>query len=485
MLKEEAHMRNSPWRNRLRQIATTVLGCGALFSLAPALAGTIAIVGATLVHPERDTDSAVAARQTIVMVNERIVAVGPVDQTPVPKGATVIDGGGKWVVPGLIDAHVHFFQSGNLYTRPDVAAFPSVPYADEVARNKKRLPETFKVWLASGVTGVVDLGGPYWTFEVRELAEKSPAAPRVAAAGPLISTVARPELDLGDPPIIKVEDRLTAQNLVFKLARFHADYIKFWFINRPEDDIAVQIGLLRETRASAAFNDIPLAVHATELKTAKIALQAGANYLVHSVQDEPIDDEFIALAKRNHAIYCPTLWVRLGYQYALSNHWKPTDAEKRLADPQILAALSGIDKMPEADWPPRVKQRMAEKFEPKPPAVAYANLLRVRDAGITIAMGTDAGNIGTVHGPSIFREMAMMQEAGMTPLEVLRSATVGGARALRREEDAGTLTPGKYADLVILDRDPLADLQNLSHAYRVIKNGVVYDPVALMKSVRQ
>jgi imidazolonepropionase-like amidohydrolase len=127
---------------------------------------------------------------------------------------------------------------------------------------------------------------------------------------------------------------------------------------------------------------------------------------------------------------------------------------------------------------------MAAPGEPKIPAVMYANLIRMRDAGITIAMGTDAGNIGTVHGPSIFREMGMMREAGMTPLEVLKSATVGGARALRREADVGTITVGKFADLVVLDADPLADVQNLSHANRVLKGGVVYDPVELMKSVR-
>jgi imidazolonepropionase-like amidohydrolase len=79
----------------------------------------------------------------------------------------------------------------------------------------------------------------------------------------------------------------------------------------------------------------------------------------------------------------------------------------------------------------------------------------------------------------------MMHDAGMTPLEVLKSATVGGARALRRDGDTGTITVGKLADLVVLDADPLADVQNLSHAYRVLKGGAVYDPVELMKSVRQ
>jgi len=78
----------------------------------------------------------------------------------VPAGAKRIDGKGKWVVPGLIDSHVHFFQSGNLYTRPDVADFNAwMPYAKEVERNKARLPATFKIWLASGVTSVVDIVG--------------------------------------------------------------------------------------------------------------------------------------------------------------------------------------------------------------------------------------------------------------------------------------------------------------------------------------
>jgi imidazolonepropionase-like amidohydrolase len=458
------------------------LACGAL---TPAFAATVAIVGATLVHPERAPDKAVVAAQTVVIEDDRIVGVGPMDKTRVPPGATLIDGRGKWVVPGLIDAHVHFFQSGNLFTRPDVAAFPGVPYAQEVARNKKRLPETFKVWLASGITGVVDVGGPLWNFEVRELAELAPAAPRIAVAGPLISMLERPELDLGDPPIIRIDNPRAARALVHKEARYRPDYIKVWFINRPGDDFAAQSAIVRETADSAAFNRIPLAVHATELKVAKAALRAGAHYLVHSVEDEPIDDEFIALAKRNNVIYCPTLFVHLGYGYALSNTWKPTEAERRLADPEILAALSGIDRMPEVEWPPLVKRLMQTPPEPKLNPAVYANLRRVRDAGITIAMGTDAGNIGTVHGPSVFREMKMMQEAGMTPLDVLKSATVGGSRALRREADTGTITAGKYADLVVLDADPLADLDNLSRIHRVLKGGHVYDPADLLKTVRQ
>src|SRR6267378_3951662 len=146
-------------------------------------ADVTAIVGATVVHPDRDLPSAVASNSTVIIAGSRIESIGPTGSTPVPAGAKRIDGKGKWVVPGLIDSHVHFFQSGNLYTRPDVADFNTwMPYAKEVERNKARLPATFKVWLASGVTSVVDIGGPFWNFEMRDAALKSPAAPRVAVA---------------------------------------------------------------------------------------------------------------------------------------------------------------------------------------------------------------------------------------------------------------------------------------------------------------
>ena len=113
-----------------------------------------------MVFPERDTGTTLGDA-TVVIAGDRITAVGPRASTPVPDGAAVLDGKGRWLIPGMVDSHVHFFQSGNLYTRPDAADFTAlVPYAQEVARNKARLPATFAVWLASGVTSVIDVGGP-------------------------------------------------------------------------------------------------------------------------------------------------------------------------------------------------------------------------------------------------------------------------------------------------------------------------------------
>jgi imidazolonepropionase-like amidohydrolase len=352
-----------------------------------------------------------------------------------------------------------------------------------VKRNQARLPATFKVWLASGVTSVIDIGGPYWNFEVREAARKSAAAPRVAVAGPLVSMVDDPPLGLTDPPIIKVTTPEESRALVEKELGYSPDFIKVWFIHKPGDDLAAQEAIVKAAGDAAHAAGVRLAVHATELVVAKAALRAGADYLVHSVEDEPVDDEFLALARKNRALYCPTIFVVMGYRYALSNQWQATEAERRLADPQILAAMRDIDRIPRDKLPPRVAKLLAEPPTVKPSPIDLGNLRRVFDAGIPVVMGTDAGNIGTLHGPSVFREMALMVAAGLTPLQVLRSATVNGARAMGLERDAGTLAAGKLADLVILDADPLADVQNLSRIHRVIKDGRVYAPEELMRSI--
>ena len=468
---------------RLSIVCVALYACASTTSVL-ADAKKIAIIDVTVVNPARDAKDAAATNSTVVISGDRIVAVGPRASTAVPAGAMQIDGRGKWLIPGMIDGHVHFFQSGNLYTRPDIADFNAVmPYAREVARNKARLAATFKVWLASGVTSVIDVGGPFWNFDVRAAAEKSDAAPRVETTGPLISMVARPQLELDDPPIIRIDSPTAARDLVGRELVRKPDFIKVWFIHEPGDDMAAQEAIVKATAEAAHAAHVRLAVHATELDTAKAALRAGADYLVHSVFEEPVDAEFIRLARAHHALLCPTLFVVNGYQYALSNRWQATPEEQRLADPQILAAMHDLDHIPKDRIPARVAKSMADAKPLLPPTVAQKNLKVLWDAGIPIVMGTDAGNIGTLHGPSVFREMALMRDAGLTPLQILRSATTNGAKAMGRS-DLGAITRGKLADVVLLNDDPLADVANLSHADRVIKAGVVYDPKALIDSIR-
>jgi len=465
-------------------IALTLLGSAAVQASPPG-EGVVVINGATILHPERAGDAVREDGATIILKDGKIQAVLRNAAIELPQGAQVVDARGKYVIPGLVDSHVHFFQSGNLYTRPDVMDFNAVvPYADEVARNQARLDATFKVWLASGVTGVVDIGGSFWNFDVRDKAAASPVAPRMAVAGPLISMVDRPQLDLGDPPIVKITSPDEARALVARQLPRKPDYIKVWFIHQKGDDLAAQEAIVKAAGDAAHAAGLKLAVHATELVVAKAAIRAGADLLVHSVFDQPVDAEFIELVTKNDVIYCPTLFVMMGYPLALSGMWQATPEELRGADPQILAAMDDLREMPADRIPERLQKFMAEPPKVVPSQIGLDNLRRLAEAGVKIVMGTDAGNIGTLHGPSIHREMALMRQAGLTPLEILQSATTNAAETLRLEGQVGKIAEGQIADLVILDADPLADIANLAQVHRTIKNGVVYDPAALMQSIR-
>src|SRR5260370_9357378 len=172
-----------------------------IFALA-ARAEKIALVGGTLINPAM---SQVLENSVVVIDGDRISAVGTRKDMAVPTGSKWIDCKGKFILPGYIDTHVHFFQSGGLFTRPDVVDLTKVrPYAEEIAWIKKNLPDTFARYLRSGITSVVDVGGPVWNFEVRKIANTTAKAPPVAVRGPLISPVSPPHLALRDPPIVQI-----------------------------------------------------------------------------------------------------------------------------------------------------------------------------------------------------------------------------------------------------------------------------------------
>jgi imidazolonepropionase-like amidohydrolase len=108
------------------------------------------------------------------------------------------------------------------------------------------------------------------------------------------------------------------------------------------------------------------------------------------------------------------------------------------------------------------------------------NIRRLRDAGIPLAVGTDAGNPGTAHGPSIYREMEAMQAAGMTPAEVFAAATITAARAMGRAAEIGSLERGKLADLIVLDANPVEDIANARRLRLIMKGGALYSRVELL-----
>src|SRR3954451_8723176 len=254
----------------------------------------ISLVGATVINP---ADGKVLPNATVVINGDKIerVAMGKQDAASLGRQVSCV---GKFILPGYIDTHVHFFQSADLFTRPDGADFNSVrPYKDEVAWIKSHLDDDFARYIRSGITSVVDVGGPMWNFEVRKKANATAKAPRVAVAGPLISSVSREKLDLGDPPIVKIDTPDQARDFVRKLAEQKPDLVKIWYIVDNDHPVDSFRPIVRATIEESHSHGIRVAVHATEWETARAAVEEGAEVLVHSVTDKEVDEPFFRLLK--------------------------------------------------------------------------------------------------------------------------------------------------------------------------------------------
>ncbi len=433
-----------------------------------------ALVGATLIT---GTGAAPIPDAVVLIKGGRIECAGPRSACRVPPDVATMDLAGTWITPGLIDAHVHFSQTGWADGRPDALDFRGEYPYDQVQADLRNHPERFfRSYLCSGVTGVFDVGGYPWTTGLIARTESDAFAPHVMAAGPLLSTydfwlnlpAERQFIYLGSSDDAKTGARC--------LASLGAAAIKIWFIPVQTRDFADMKRVVAAAGQEARELGKPLIVHATGLREAKAALAAGARLLVHSVEDQEVDDEFLADAKKQGTMYCPTLTVGDGYvrMFESAASGKPVAiddpngcVDKETLDRIARTPLLGAGKVAKADLERR-KARAAAGAQFMP-----LNLRKVRDAGIPIAMGTDAGNPLTLHGPSVYAEMEAMQAAGLTPMEVLVAATRNAAAAMRRSADLGTIEPGKAADLLIVGADPAANIANLRLVRYVVRGGVV------------
>lgn len=421
-----------------------VLGCLALAGCsapqappaAPPPTGVKAFTGATLID---GTGAAPVAHAVLIVKDGRIVAVGPAADVTVPEGAARIDLGGRTVVPGLVNAHGHVGDTRGLKSAPEFYT------AEHVAWQ-------LGLYARYGVTTVVSLGGDREAgFRARD-AQGTPdlARARIFLAGSVIAATdpneARAALDVAadlNPDWIKirVDDNLgTAEKM------------------KPE--------VFRAVIEQAHARDLRVAAHVFYLADAKALLKAGVDLLAHSVRDRDVDAELIGLMTSRNVCLCPTLTREIStFAYESRPAFFDDPFFTREADPQVLAALEDPVRQ-ESLRKSRSAQRYKQALE-----VARRNTKTLRDAGVRLASGTDTGPPARFQGYFEHLELEELVKAGLTPAQALGAATGDAAACMGLEDRVGTLQAGRFADFIVLQKNPLDDIRNTRTIESVWING--------------
>jgi imidazolonepropionase-like amidohydrolase len=432
----------------------------------------------------------ILAGYDVVVLDGRIVSVDKGKQYKLPPGTAVIDGTNKWLSPGFSDAHIHFFQSGGLYARPDAIDLRKYRAFDkEIRWGHDHMEDFLRRYLAAGITSVVDVGASFNYLQQRDSLNGRVASPRIGMTGPLLTTYLPDAFkNMGnESPFILINNKEQAVLAVQEQLKYKADFIKIWYIVLDQDIEAgarKNLEMIKAAIDEAHKNQKRVAVHATERITAQLAVEAGADLLVHSVDNEYITDAFAQLLKKKNVVLCPTLMVGRNYQRVFADTYPLSTYELNNAHPFTISTI--IDY----PWPDTALARVyttsssstktINRYNREDSIMAF-NLKKLVDAGVVIATGTDAGNIGTQHVTSYYDELGAMKKAGLDNWQLLQSSTINGAKAIGQEKEWGSIAKNKWGNMVLLNADPTTDIANWQKIDRVINRGNVFYPDSLVK----
>ena len=385
--------------------------------------GTVAFVGATIID---GTDAAPLEDGVIVVTDGRIQTVGPRSDVTLPQEAEVIDVAGKYIMPGLINAHGHVGATIGLngnggYTRAN-------------------LLRQLSLYARYGVTAVNSLGGDFGQgFRLRDEQFNSDLnRARIYVAGSVV---------VGDS-----EEAI--RNEVNRNADVGANFIKV----RIDDNLGatqkISRPLFEALVDQAHRRRLPVAVHLYYLDDAKFMLRTEADIIAHSVRDLPVDSEFIDMMMASDTCYIPTLTREVStYVYESVPDFFEDPYFLKEVEPAILEQLSSPERMSQV-----AGSRSAQTYKAQLPT-AMDNVGTLHGQGIRIAMGTDTGPPARFQGYFEHMEMHMMVDAGLSPHDAIRAST-GVAADCIGMGDIGTLEPGKWGDFSILTEDPVTDIRN-------------------------
>jgi len=437
---------------------------------------TLAITNVNVVDVETGR---VKQNRSVLLSHDTIAQIAAADQLDIPSGAKTVNAQGKWLLPGLVDAHVHYFQSGGLYTRPDIIDLRHIrSYEQERKWIDNNIDRFLSRYILNGVTTTIDMGGPMkLNAKVRDSISKKGPAPNIRLTGPLISTYEPQVLQTNDPPIIKARSPQHARELVKQQLPRDPDFIKIWYIVERGESAKDHLPVVKAIIDESQKNDLPVAVHARELSTAKLAVQHDADMLVHSINDKVVGNQFLQLLEQNNITYIPTLQVSKNYNRVFSQKFDFRDHVFRKAEPRTLGSLFDLQHIPSDKRPRFVNYRLNNPQVTTPAdSIMAANLRKVSNRGINVVTGTDAGNIGTLHGTSYYQELMDMKAAGLTNEAILKASTVNASRIFDHKQPIGQIKKGHKADLLLLNGNPLQELTHLKAIAKIIKSGQLIEP---------
>ncbi|HVI33919.1 CIA30 family protein [Phenylobacterium sp.] len=374
-----------------------------------------AIMGATVF----DATGAAPRIANVVIRNGRIAAVGP--KVRAPRGARVIDAKGLALLPGFFDVHTHWTPAGAPAVTPQIA----------------------NAYIAAGVTTVNDFHQSPESWAPRRQWLSTLYAPHVNMTA-RTSTPGGHGADWADQNTTKwVNTPEAARQAIRELVPYKPDVIKAfadgWRYGTAPDNTSMDVGTLAALVDEAHKNNLKVGTHTVTVDRGAVAARAKVDFIAHSLQDREIDAETVALIKQAGTVYAPTLAV-----------YEPVKPGQ---------------KPPENPQEPRFQQSV-RKF-----GYALKNVKALSDAGVPIALGTDAGMPNTPHGVSTLREMELLVQAGLTPAQALMAGTANSALVLGLIEDRGTVEAGKRADLVLVAGRPWAEISDVRKTVRVFIDG--------------
>jgi imidazolonepropionase-like amidohydrolase len=464
-------MTSSPDRSACRRtlraaVLAVGLACAAVAAPAPAAdarraapAGTVPIVveHVTLID---GTGAPPQADMTVVIADGRFAAVVPaaldpdggraLAGRPGAESARHLDGRGRFLIPGLMDMHVHL-QGGVTVTPEGLRKAGFDRRAGEAA---------LASYLYAGVTSLYDSGNePDFIFGLRDDERAGRiASPRIFAAGGIVTY---PGSHGSGPGSTDIDRWPEAQAALDRHLARHPDVVKFTLEERGWG-ARPMIPLLPEDLLRHAI------VHVSSELRAMEALYAGADNLSHPVIQGPASEKYFrTLAARKNPVVST---LTIGENYS-----RLVEHPEYLDEPLYRASIAPaeIERLKTAQrqaWSTALWTQWMKLMTP----VAMENLRQLDAAGGVVVLGTDQ-----TLGPAVHRELELLQQAGIPPLRILRIATLNGAVFLGRESELGSVTPGKRADAVLLSADPVADVRNARAVEAVIKDGVVVDRSAL------